>query len=146
MKTNRGFSLIEVLIGTCVLLFILFPAFLVMSQSLKMLSCARMNSEASARMQSLVEDFRAMNYTDIQGQYFTGRSQPFDLSGLLSSEGFNSTRYFASVQLSQQNSRTDFLYADFSITWADAYGHIQTRVYHTRFGQNGLSDQILKGF
>lgn len=145
MKSTRAFSLVEVLIGSCVLLFILFPAFLSINQAGKMLVCARMNTDASSRLQTLVEDFRAMNFSDINAYYFTGKAQPVDLTALMGTEGFSGSKYYSSVYFTQPAGRSDFLQADFSISWTDGFGHIQTRVFHTRFSKNGLSDQVLQG-
>lgn len=143
---RRAFSLVEVLVGTCVLLFILFPAFAIIAQSSKSVASSRMQTQGSAALQTLVEDFRAMKFSDIKANYHTGRTQPVDLTALIPTEGLDGSRYYAALNLSQPDSRADFLFAAFTLTWVDGFGHVQSRTYHTRFSQNGLSDQILHGF
>ena len=146
-RSRRAFSLVEVLIGTCVLLFLLIPALLVVQQATRLTSCARMQTRGSALLQTLVEDFRAMPFTDIRSSFVTARSQPVDLTALLPSEGFGTPRtYYAAVEFSEPAGQADFLHATFTLTWADAFGHTQSRQYHTRFTKDGLSDQILRGF
>lgn len=139
-----AFSLVEVLIGTCVLLFLLFPPMILMQQGTRLTKCARMQTQGAALLQSLVEDFRAMSHADLRAAYYEGKAQPLDATALLPQEG--SSGYFATVELVEPEDQVGLLYANFTLTWVDAFGHLQARQYHTRFCRDGLSDQLLRGF
>lgn len=146
---ERGFSLIEVIIGSCVILFLLAPALAVVSQGTKTLNKARMTVLASSIMQSQMEDFRAMNFDTLQANYVTGKTQPITLNTNTSAEGFTNvqsgqitvTGNFAAV-----SGFTNLIELTLTASWTDTNGQTQLRRYYSRFSKNGLSDKVVNGF
>lgn len=141
--------MVEVLIGSCVIIFLLAPALAVVNHGTKTMDKARMTVLTSAALQTQMEDFRTMNFDTLKANYLTGKVQPITLTPTITAENFTSAhaaRLTMKGRFAEVSGCTDLIELTLSITWSDQGGHGYTRNYYSRFSKDGLSDKVLDGF
>ena len=141
---QRGFTLIEVMMATFVLVLIFLSTLAAIQQGFRMLDTARNTTLAGQVIQSEIEDLRlrpwismpASGTIDLATSIGTGLSQT-ERAALASR--FTATRTIVGMP----GRETDFKRVTVSVAWNDYSGRSHTRSYETFLGRNGLSDYFV---
>jgi Tfp pilus assembly protein PilV len=147
-----GMTVVEVLIASVLLAFVVLGSLAAISHSLALTNHARLVTISSQVLQSAVEDLRLRNYTTIAA--YAAQSQPVNLTGTISSEllsssftatsGMTLQAAFTTVRAST-GSQLGLVDVEFTVTWTEQ-GAVFRRTARTYFGEKGLSDYIYVGF
>lgn len=157
-KRTRAFSMIEVVIGTVVLMLIVLPTIATISQCLRVIDKARDTTYASSMMQSLVEQMRMQTYANVYTKYCTGgtktSSSPdvYTYSSAKFAEDLKIERFlnantkFFSISGTFTQQTTGQLYVQLTATWEDMNKVRQSHNMFTIISDGGLSDNVNKGW
>jgi Tfp pilus assembly protein PilV len=150
--SRAGMTVVEVLIASVLLAFVVLGSLAAISHSLALTNHARLVTISSQVLQSAVEDLRLRNYTTIAA--YAAQSQPVNLTGTISSELLSSSFTATSGMTLQANFTTlrasgagqlGLVAVEFTVTWTEQ-GAAFRRSARTYFGEKGLSDYIYVGF
>jgi Tfp pilus assembly protein PilV len=149
-RARRGMTLAEVLIAAVLLGFVVMSSLTALSQSYGFIRHARMVTLASQIMQSLMEDLRLRNFSQLIT--YAGQAQPVNFTSILSSErfesvfttGFTVSGVFTTVVASNP-SQPGKISVELTVNWTENRVPF-TRKSVTYFGEQGLSDYIYVGW
>ncbi len=140
----------EVLIAAVLLGFVIMSSLTALSQSYGYMRHARMVTLASQILQSVMEDMRLRNYSEIKA--YAVQSQPVNFTSVLSSErfasafttGFTLNGTFSTVVASSPG-HPGKISVNLSVVWQEN-GSAFRRNTITYFGERGMSDYIYVGW
>ena len=140
----------EVLIAAVLLGFVVMGSIAALSQSFAHIRHARMVTLAGQILQSVMEDLRLKNYSQLK--VYATQTQPVDLTPLLASERFSS-RFTSGFTLSgsfttlvaSSTGNPGKLQARLTVAWTEDRTAFQ-RTTVSYFGELGLSDYIYVGW
>jgi Tfp pilus assembly protein PilV len=143
-------TMAEVLIAAVLLGFVIMSSLTALSQSYAFTRHARMVTLAGQVLQSVMEDMRLRNFSDLQA--YAAQSQPVDFTSTLTSEGFSSnfTQGFTisgnfATLVASAPPQLGKISVTFSLSWAEN-GVTFRRILITYFGEKGLSDYYYVGW
>ena len=140
----------EVLIAAVLLSFVVMGGITALSQSYGHIRHARMVTLAGQVLQSVMEDLRLNNYSQLKA--YAAQSQPVNLTAMLSSErfsssfttGFSISGSFTTLVASSTGSPGK-IQAQLTVAWTEDRVAFQ-RTTLSYFGELGLSDYIYVGW
>lgn len=143
-------TMAEVLIAATLLAFVIMSSLTALSQAYGFTRHARMVTLAAQIVQSVMEDLRLRNYTELKA--YAAQTQPVSFNSALSSEGFASnftTGFALSAQFTTLAASTSTQLGKISVTltvtWSEQ-GSAYSRTLITYFGEKGLSDYYYVGW
>lgn len=147
---RRGATIVDVIVSTALLAFVILGALLALSRGLTLMNHARMITLSSQVLQSAMEDLRLKNYAVIAGH--AAVSQPVDFTSTISSELLSSSftrtmtlqARFTTLQAST-TAQVGLIGVEMTVTWQEGTVPF-TRSSRTYFSEKGLSDYIYVGF
>lgn len=162
-RPRRAMSLIEVVIGTVVLMLILLPAIASVSQSLRVIDKARDVTLASSMTQSVMEQLRMQTYATILATYPASSGSDYvdethNSDGSVKSTSkllacIRNSERFTTEQAKQYRMKGTFhlqtsgqLYVTLTTSWTDMNKKTQSYVMFTIISEGGLSDNVNKGW
>lgn len=142
--------MLEVMITAVVLGFVIMGSLTALSRAYGFTRHARMVTLAGQVVQSVMEDLRLRNFSELKT--YAAQVQPVDFASTLSSERFTSnftTGFSLSGNFTTLTRPTGATYDRISVTltvaWAEQ-GNAYTRKLITYFGEKGLSDYYYVGW
>lgn len=143
-------TMAEVLIASVLLAFVIMSSLTALSQAYGFIRHARMITLASQIMQSVMEDLRLRNYSELKA--YAAQSQPVDFASTLASERFASvfTTGFAlsgtfTTLVTSTPGNPGKISVGLTVTWSEN-GSAFSRQTVTYFGEQGMSDYIYVGW
>lgn len=143
-------TMAEVLIASVLLAFVIMASLTALSQAYGFIRHARMVTLASQIMQSVMEDLRLRNYSELKA--YAAQSQPVDFASTLASERFTSvfTTGFAlsgnfTTVVASTPGNPGKISVSLTVTWSEN-GSAFSRQTLTYFGEQGMSDYIYVGW
>ena len=143
-------TMMEVLIAAVALGFVIMSSLTALSQAYGYTRHARMITLAGQVAQSVMEDMRLKNFSQIQA--YAAQTQPVSFSSTLSTEGFQSnfTQGFSlsgqfTTLVASSSPTLGKISAKLTVTWAEG-NSTYTRSLITYFGEKGLSDYYYVGW
>src|SRR3954464_9821265 len=141
---RRGMTMAEVLIAAVLLGFVIMTSLTALAQAYAFTRHARMVTLASQIVQSVMEDLRLRNFSEVKT--YAAQSQPVDFASTLASERFASTftTGFAlsgnfTTLVASSSGVLGKISVTLTVTWTER-GSSYTRSLTTYFGEKGLSD------
>gem|GEM_PF-5959249 len=149
-RAETGMSLVEVLIASTLLGFVMMTTLTTVSYSLSTLRMARNTTRLHEYMNSYVEELRVHPYADIQA--LAALPQPVNMATAITTESMSAVlpaNVTASGNFSTVNVSTPtemgMIALELTMTWTESSGLVRTKKIYTTFSQNGLSDQYYVG-
>ena len=139
LSSTRGFTLVELMISTVVLLVIFAGGFGALHQGNRLIEIARDETRAGQILQSEIEDLRTLNWTEVTELNAEAEYDPQSSFTNAYAERYDLTRVITT------RSTTERLVTLF-VTWNDNRGTPHTREYITLITQNGLYDYYYRSF
>lgn len=139
LSSTQGFTLVELMISTVVLLVIFAGGFGALHQGNRLIEIARDETRAGQILQSEIEDLRTLNWTELTALNVKAQYDPQSSFTDAYAERYDVTRVIAT------RSATERLVTLF-VTWNDNRGSPHTREYITLITQNGLYDYYYRSF
>lgn len=143
-------TMAEVLIAAVLLGFVIMSALTALSQSYGFVRHARMVTLASQISQSVMEDLRLRNYSDLKA--YAAQSQPVSFDSTLASERFASafTAGFSlsgnfTTQVASSSGQLGKMSVSLTVRWTENRSQF-SRTLTTYFGEKGLSDYYYVGW
>ena len=143
-------TMAEVLIASVLLAFVIMSSLTALSQAYGFIRHARMVTLASQIMQSVMEDLRLRNYSELK--VYAAQSQPVDFASTLASERFASvfTTGFAlsgafTTVVASTPGNPGKISVGLTVAWSENGGAFSRRTL-TYFGEQGMSDYIYVGW
>jgi len=143
-------TMAEVLIAATLLTFVIMSSLTALSQSYAFTRHARTVTLASQVVQSIMEDLRLRNYSELKT--YAAQTQPVDLTSTLSSERFASnftTNFTLSANFTTLVASSPGQLGKMSVTltvaWTE-HGSPFVRRLTTYFSEKGLSDYYYVGW
>ncbi len=133
-KANGGFTLLEAMIATMILGFVLASVLAVTSQSFRYLSDIRRTARSSQVLQQKLEDIRLLSWTDVNALPSTF-TDPSDSSGL----------YKGSITMApydSYSSTTTVMKVTLTVTWKNNNSRVMTNTLSTLVSNGGLNKYI----
>jgi len=122
---NNGFTLVEMLIGICVLILVVLSLWGAYQNSIKYFIKAREIRIATDDLQDVMEKLHSVDFSGITGLFPDGSAVPGDLIGGLSLQGETIVVRYPG------GSGTDPLVIEVEITWTGYYGESNNKVFRT---------------
>lgn len=143
-------TMMEVLIAAVVLAFVIMSSLTALSQAYRFTRHARMVTLAGQIAQSVMEDLRLKNYSQIQA--YAAQSQPVAFTANVSSEGFSSnftqgftiSGQFTTIVASSAPTLGK-ISVKLTVVWSEGPSTFR-RSLITYFGEKGLSDYYYVGW
>jgi Tfp pilus assembly protein PilV len=143
-------TMAEVLIAAVLLGFVVMTSLTALSQAYGYTRHARMITLSGQIIQSVMEDLRLRNYTELKA--YAAQTQPVSFASTLASERFTSS-FTTGITLSGQfttvvastSTQLGKLSVTLTITWTENGSTFQ-RSLTTYFGEKGLSDYYYVGW
>jgi Tfp pilus assembly protein PilV len=151
-QRRDGMTMSEVLIAAVILAFVIMSSLTALSQAYGFTRHARMVTLAGQISQSVMEDLRLRNFTDIDT--YAGQSQPVTtaFSTILASERFSSnfTRSFVVTGnftrlVTHTSTQLGKVAVTITVTWTEQDVNF-SRSLTTYFGERGLTDYYYVGW
>ena len=143
-------TMMEVLIAAVVLAFVIMSSLTALSQAYNFTRHARMVTLAGQIVQSVMEDLRLRNYSQLIT--YAAQSQPVAFNSSISTEGFSSnfTTDFAvtgtfNTLVASTPTQLGKMSLTLNVTWTEQ-GNAYNRTLITYFGEKGLSDYYYVGW
>jgi prepilin-type N-terminal cleavage/methylation domain-containing protein len=147
---RRGMTMVEVMIAAVVLGFVIMTSLVALSQAYGYTRHARMVTLAGQVVQSVMEDLRLKNYSQITA--YAAQTQPVSFSSTISTEGFQSNftqGFVVSGQFNTLVASSAPTLGKTSVTltvrWKER-DNAFSRSLITYFGEKGLSDYYYVGW
>lgn len=143
-------TLVEVLIASTLLAFVIMSTLTTVSYSLSTLRMARHSTRLHEYMNSFLEELRVRTFADIQA--FAALPQPVNLTTAITTESMSAvlpadvtaSGTFATVTASTPM-QMGMISLELTMTWTESNGLTRTKKIYTTFSENGLSDQYYVG-
>jgi Tfp pilus assembly protein PilV len=143
-------TMMEVLVASVLLGFVVMTSLTALSQAYGYTRHARMITLAGQIAQSVMEDLRLRNFSEIKA--YAAQSQPVSFTSTLASERFSSS-FTTGVALSgdfttlvtSTSSQLGKISVTLTITWTENGTSFRRKVT-TYFGEKGLSDYFYVGW
>lgn len=143
-------TMMEVLIAATLLAFVIMSSLTALSQAYGFTRHARMITLAGQIAQSVMEDLRLKNFSQIQT--YAGQSQPVTFTANVSSEGFSSnftqgftvSGQFTTIVASSAPTLGK-ISVQLTVNWSEGASTFR-RSLITYFGEKGLSDYYYVGW
>ena len=140
----------EVLIASVLLAFVIMSSLTALSQAYAFTHHARMITLAGQIVQSVMEDLRLRNYSEIKA--YAAQSQPVDLTSTLATERFSSS-FIQGFALSGQFTtvvvsappQIGRITVTLTVTWSERGSNFSRKLV-TYFTERGLSDYYYVGW
>ncbi len=129
LRSFRGFTLVEVMVASTVLIFGIVSAITVSQRGLQALDTARNLTTASQLMQNEMERVRLLNWAQLEALQQSGDNTVAHAG----SGRFNCAREISDVKTGMKEIRL-------ITTWRGYDGRTHTARLITRYGRNGLND------
>jgi Tfp pilus assembly protein PilV len=153
---NKGFTLVEVAIGSVILLLIILPAIAVISNSMRVVDKARDVTLASSMMQTIMEEIRMQTYTNACTKDMGTPTPALNATSTyshaqwlsdLNLEGFNTAqaKQFQIVGTFTAQATGQVL-VELTASWKDMNQQAQSHRLATIISEGGLSDNVNKGW
>jgi Tfp pilus assembly protein PilV len=149
-RACRAMTMAEVLIAAVLLGFVIMTSLTALSQAYGFTRHARMITLASQIVQSVMEDLRLRNFSEVKA--YAAQSQPVNFASTLASERFASaftTDFTLSGTFTTLVASSSGVLGKISVTltvnWTER-GTPYTRSLTTYFGEKGLSDYFYVGW
>jgi len=134
LHSSRGFTIIEVAIGSVVLMGAFVSTLFALSTGFRLLEAARNTTLADQVLQSAIEDIRLYSYTQIKA--LAASSTWTD-----DASGFQVTRTVADTSYKDATTGlVNMKKITISVTWKSFTKQQKTRTYQTLFSEHGLTD------
>jgi type II secretory pathway pseudopilin PulG len=133
-KGNGGFTLLEAMIATMILGFVLASVLAVASQSFRYVADMRRTARSSQVLQQKVEDIRLLSWSDVNAlpSTFTDPNDPTGFyKGTITKSAYDS-----------YNGTTTVLKVTVSVTWTNNNKHVMTNALSTLVSNGGLNKYI----
>ena len=145
--SRQGFTLVEVMAASVVLVLMFLSALSAMQQGFKMIDTARNTTIAGQVIQSEIEDLRLKSWavlSSLPGETTINIADSIG-KGLPAAEGTALAKRFIAnrsvVDIPDRNNNLKRI--TINVSWADANGARHNRSYETLFGHFGLSDYFV---
>ena len=143
-------TMLEVLIAAVLLAFVIMSSLTALSHAYRLTNHARMVTLSSQIVQSVIEDLRLRNFTQLTA--YAEQTQPVNFASTLESErfassfssGFTLTGNFTTLVASAPGTLGKVGVA-LSVSWSER-GTPFTRKMFSNFGEKGLSDYYYVGW
>lgn len=151
-RAAAGFTIVEVMVATFVMLFSISSAILVMQSGFRSLDTARKTTLAAQIMQSEMEKIRMLNWSQVKG-LITPEPAKIDISSIFPQNTDAEKKILSEMQRAFNVTRTASYLADtatgsgeigeiivigITITWRGVDGVAHERTSNTRYCKNGL--------
>jgi Tfp pilus assembly protein PilV len=143
-------TMAEVLIAAVLLGFVIMTSLTALSQAYGFTRHARMVTLAGQIAQSVMEDLRLRNFSDLKT--YTAQTQPVDYTAMIASEGFasNFTSAFSltgnfNTLVASSPTQLGKISVTLNITWSEQNVTF-SRKLTTYFSEKGLSDYYYVGW
>ena len=143
-------TIAEVLVASVLLAFVVMSSLTALSQSYSFTNHARMVTLASQIAQSVMEDLRLRNFSELKA--YAVQTQPVDFTGILSTERFASSftsnftvRGTFTTVVASAAPQLGKISVTIEVRWTEQ-GSAFTRSLYTVFGEKGLSDYFYVGW
>jgi Tfp pilus assembly protein PilV len=143
-------TMAEVLIAAVLLGFVIMASLTALSRSYGFTRHARMVTLSSQIVQSIMEDLRLRNFSDLK--VYAAQTQPVNFTPQLSTEGFASsfTQYFSmsgqfTTLVASSGTQLGKISVTLTVSWTEQGVPFQRSVI-TYFGEKGLSDYYYVGW
>jgi Tfp pilus assembly protein PilV len=149
-RNRRGMTMAEVLIAATLLAFVIMSSLTALSRSYGFTRHARMVTLASQIAQSIMEDLRLRNFSDLKT--YAAQAQPVNFASTLATErfassfttGFALTGQFTTL-VASSSTQLGKISVTLTVTWSEN-GSTFTRSLTTYFSEKGLSDYYYVGW
>jgi|GEM_PF-2805285 len=149
-QLHSGMTMVEVLIAATLLSFVIMSSLTALSRAYGFTRHARMTTLAGQIVQSVMEDLRLRNFTELKA--YAAQAQPVDFASMLSSERFASS-FTSDFSLSgnfatlprPSGAPYDRITVALTVSWTEN-GSTFRRKLITYFGEKGLSDYYYVGW
>jgi Tfp pilus assembly protein PilV len=149
-RACRAMTMAEVLIAAVLLGFVIMTSLTALSQAYGYTRHARMVTLAGQIVQSVMEDLRLRNFSEIKA--YAAQSQPVDFASTLATERFSSS-FTTGITLSgsfttlvpSTSAQLGKISVTLTINWTENGSSFHRKVT-TYFGEKGLSDYYYVGW
>ena len=124
-------TLIEVMMGTLVLVLVFFSTFSVIQSGFEMIDISRNTGLAGQILQSEIEDIRLKNWANLPADGTSTITLPSAFNSV--SDRFTATRTVSTVNATMKKLTVQ-------VTWTAYTGRTHTRRYETYYTKGGLND------
>ena len=145
-----GTTIVEVMVASTLLVFVILGALASISRGMTLTNHARMITLSSQVMQSVIEDLRLKNYSQVAD--YAAQVQPKDFTSSISTDLLNSNFTSTMTLLAtftttyaSTSTHVGLIEVVVTVTWAEGT-KTYTRDSRTRFCEKGLSDYVYVGF
>lgn len=134
-RNRAGFTLLEAMIATLILGFVLSGVLAVSSQSMRQMNDVRLRARSSEVLQRKLEDIRLLNWTQIQslGSTFT---DPTDTQGRFAG-------LIAQSNYDSYGGTTTVVRVTLSVVWTNQVSRVVTNSLSTLVTRNGLNNYVM---
>lgn len=145
-RASSGFTVVEVMVATFVMLFAISSAILVMQSGFRSLDTARKTTLAAQIVQSEMEKVRMLNWTQVK-DLIPASPAGIDLSNIFPQNTAAERKLLAEMQRTFTATRTasyltgfdgEMVEISMKITWRGIDGVSHQRTSSTRYCKNGL--------
>jgi Tfp pilus assembly protein PilV len=138
LKSERGFTILEVAMATFVMAFGVASTIIAMQAGFKMIDVARGTTLASQVAQSEMERIRMMSWSDIDA---LPASEPVDLTTIFTTDPALAARFTMIRRAADVTGKEDSMREiTLIVSWNSYDGRTHQRTFKTRYSKNGLYD------
>lgn len=145
-RNAKGFTLIEVAIGSMILVFVLLSTLAALQTGFKLIEAARNTTLADQIMQSQIEDIRLHSWARLETDLPEGTTN-LDLSSLppeLQAQFAGSSRVVAyAADRTDASGVKNMKKITIIVRWKSFTGRISERSFETVFTKNGINDYFI---
>ncbi|MDD2764525.1 MAG: hypothetical protein PHE83_11180 [Opitutaceae bacterium] len=142
-QSPRGFTILEVVLATFVMLFGIVSALTTLHASFQAIDNARYTTLAGQILQSQMEKLRLLTWAQLTDPTYGPGNYPNFTPDISASTTGQLSRFTSFTQtISDAPSPFNATMKDITlmVTWTDSFGSQHSLSYLTRYGQNGISD------
>lgn len=144
VANKRGFTLVEVMMASFVLVFVLLGTLTALQQGFTLLDTARNTTLAGQVIQSEIEDLRLRPWVSLPTSGTIDLAASIGGSLNIAEREALAKRFTAIRTITDVSGReANFKNVTVSVTWTDLGGRSHIRNYQTLLGRNGLSDYFV---
>jgi prepilin-type N-terminal cleavage/methylation domain-containing protein len=139
VSSQKGFSLVELMIGTMVIGLVLISSLAGLSTGYRMIESARDYTRSTQILQSEMEDLRTLNWTDLSSFPSWATFTPSEQFSSAYNNKYTCYRYIWTRKADQLGVR---LY----VVWYSPNGKYLWRSFDTYFTKEGINDYYYRSF